>query len=137
MPATLDALADGMLANDLAFDLNADGGTDYEDRKIWVKELKRTWIGDSNLDGQFNSSDFVLVFQEGKFETGETAGWTQGDWNGDKVFDSGDFVAAFTDGGFERGVVPAVNAVPEPSSAVLIIIATSLLGSRIRRRKRS
>ncbi|MDG2382982.1 MAG: PEP-CTERM sorting domain-containing protein [Pirellulaceae bacterium] len=133
----LDALADGMLANDLAFDLNADGGTDYEDRKVWVKELKRTWIGDSNLDGQFNSSDFVLVFQEGKFETGETAGWTQGDWNGDKVFDSGDFVAAFTDGGFERGVVPAVNAVPEPSSAVLLIIATSLLGSRIRRRHRS
>ena len=73
-----------------------------------------TYVGDSNLDGEFNSSDFVVVFTAGKYESGEAATYAEGDWNGDMLFNSSDFVAAFGQGGYERGPKPA--AVPEPSS---------------------
>jgi hypothetical protein len=53
--------------------------------------------GDANGDGVFNSSDLVQVFQQGKYQTGETADWLAGDWNYDGRFDSSDLVIAFTD----------------------------------------
>ena len=54
---------------DAMFDLNSDGSVDHEDHRIWVKDLKHTWFGDANLDGEFNSSDMVQVFAAGKYET--------------------------------------------------------------------
>ena len=103
------------------YDENDDGMVDFEDRKIWVHEHRGTWVGDANLDDEFNSGDFVDVFAAGLYETTRMAGWTMGDWNGDMVFDSGDFVVAFSDGGYEMG--PRVPAVPEPSSVMLLAIA--------------
>jgi hypothetical protein len=73
-------------------------------------------MGDSNLDGEFNSSDLVNVFTAGKFETGSPATWSEGDWTGDKVFNSSDFVEAFQGGGYEIGPRGAVAAVPEPGT---------------------
>ena len=85
--------------------MNGDGGVSAEDHRSWVKDLKHTWFGDADLNNEFNSNDFVRVFQAGKYEQGwldrwgniqgETAGWSEGDWNGDGVFDSNDFVTAF------------------------------------------
>ncbi|MCA9200387.1 MAG: PEP-CTERM sorting domain-containing protein, partial [Planctomycetales bacterium] len=104
-----------------------------EDRIAYVRDVVGTWMGDSNLDGEFNSSDFVQVFTEGKYETGQAATWASGDWNGDGEFTSADFVVAFTDGGYELGPRGGVAAVPEPCSIVLIGIG--LLGMlRIRRK---
>ena len=89
--------------------------------------MKRVWVGDSDLNGVFNSGDFVQVFAAGKYETGQTATWDEGDWNGDLRFDSGDFVAAFADGGYEAGPRPAaVQAIPEPNSLTLSLL--SLVG---------
>lgn len=106
--------------------------TDPVERANYVHDVLGTWVGDSNLDGEFNSSDFVQVFTAGKFESGEAASWADGDWNGDGVFGSGDFVSAFTDGGFEIGPRPAAAAVPEPSTFVLLSLAGIVL---LRRRK--
>lgn len=130
----LDELTAGMAANDLAYDLTEDGVTDYQDRVSWVRDSKGTWIGDSNLDGVFTSSDFVLVFTAGKFETGDEASWSEGDWDGDKFFSSSDFVAAFIDGGFEAGERNAVSVVPEPSSILMIFVGMAWLYGRMRRR---
>jgi hypothetical protein len=97
------------------FDLNGNNIIDDADRTSWVKDLKKTYFGDSNLDGEFNSNDFVVVFQTGEYED-DTAGnstWATGDWNGDGDFTSRDFVAAFQDGGYEKGPL-AAQAVPEP-----------------------
>ena len=134
----IDAIAAEIQAgtNGAAFDLTGDGVVDAADLTAFVggADKLNTWIGDSNLDGEFNSSDFVVVFGIGKFETGAAATWAEGDWNGDGVFGSGDFVAAFTDGGFEIGPKggAAAASVPEPSSlAILLIGASALL---IRRR---
>lgn len=128
----LQAMAFG--TNQLDFDLNEDNKVDFDDRLVWVNDLKNTWIGDSNLDGEFNSSDFVLVLTAGKYETNEEAGWLEGDWNGDLEFNSSDFVAALTAGGYEQGARPAVAAVPEPSSVTLMLFA--LLGLAFSRRRR-
>jgi hypothetical protein len=107
---------------DLAtFDENGDNVVDIKDRQIWVKDHARTWMGDANLDDEFNSGDLVAVFAAGLYETGEMALWGQGDWDGDMAFGSGDLVLAFADGGYEQGP-PAVPAVPEPSGACLILL---------------
>ena len=60
------------------FDVTDDGLVDDDDRAMWVHELKHTYFGDANLDGQFDSGDFTHVFAAGKYETGEDAGWARG-----------------------------------------------------------
>jgi hypothetical protein len=120
--------------NPAGFDLTNDGQVTALDINFWVEDLKNSWIGDANLDGEFNSRDFVDIFQAGRFETGQPATWGEGDWNGDLLFNSSDFVAAFQGGGFELGPRAAVSAVPEPSAALLLVGGLCGLGAAWRRR---
>lgn len=113
-------------SNDAQFDLDNDGLVNQTDINIWAKDLKNTWIGDANLDDEFNSSDLVTVFVAGKFETELDANWDEGDWTGDRRFSSSDLVAAFVDGGFEAGPRNAVQNVPEPK-ALWVLIPFGLL----------
>ena len=125
-----------MSGGDLAFDLNNDGATDLADRTLWVETLANTFMGDSNYDGQFNSSDFVTVFGAAKYETGEAATWEQGDWNGDGLFNSTDFVAAFAGGGYEQGERDGgLQTVPEPVGGATCLLGTLGLLLMGRRRK--
>ena len=89
--------------------------------------------GDAHLDGEFNSDDLVAVMAAGKYERDAMASWSEGDWNGDGRFSSGDLILAFEEGGYERrGPRDVLNAVPEPSSFVMLI--TCLIGVEILRR---
>ena len=105
--------------NNPAFDLNADDLVDSSDVTIWAKDLTNTWLGDSNLDGEFNSGDLVRVFEAGKYEKDQDANWSEGDWTGDHRFGSTDLVAAFRDGGYEQG--PA-RRTRECSGAVGVVV---------------
>ncbi|MCA9201368.1 MAG: hypothetical protein KDA87_27710, partial [Planctomycetales bacterium] len=107
------------------FDLNSDGSVNDADHAMWVNDLRGTYYGDANLDGEFNSGDFVEVFTAGQYEDGIAGNstWASGDWNGDGDFDSGDFVTAFQAGGYELGPRAAVAAVPEPASLTLLALA--------------
>ena len=110
------------------FDENDDGVVNGADRLIWVQDYKKTWMGDADLNGLFDTTDLVVVFAVGKYETGASAGWEEGDWDGDGSFLSGDLVAAFADGGYEMGPKAAV-AVPEPSTLTfLMVLAVSAFG---------
>ncbi len=108
--------------------------TDPTERADYVHNVLQTWMGDANVDGEFNSGDLVFVFTAGKYETNEAAGWAQGDWDGDGAFGSSDFVVAFSDGGYEVGPRQAVRAVPEPSGLTLLLLA-GLMSQRALRQK--
>ena len=120
--------------NDLGFDLNQDASVDEFDRNIWVHDLKNTYYGDADLDGEFNTKDLVAVFQAGEYEDGIdlNSTWDTGDWNGDGDFNSRDLVFAFQDGGFENGPRVAVQAVPEPEGVLALVGILSLLALRRR-----
>jgi ELWxxDGT repeat protein len=113
------------LRRTVPYDVDGNLQVDLEDHRIWVKDLRRTWFGDANLDGEFNSSDLVDVFATGQYEDSveNNSTWASGDWDADGDFTSGDLVKAFQDGGYEAGMRPAVAAVPEPSSFALLSLA--------------
>ena len=113
-----------------AYDLNTDLLVNDADITSWVKDLAHTWFGDADLNGEFNSADFVQVFQAGKYETRQGAGWAEGDWNGDGDFDSSDFITAFADGGYEQGPRTDVAAVPEPGAGTLLVMGLAILHRR-------
>lgn len=117
------------------YDVNGDGSVSPIDREMLINVIGKTYVGDSNFDKQFDSGDFVFVFQAGQYEDGVAgnSNWSTGDWNADTEFDSGDFIAAFQAGGFEAGPRPAVSAVPEPSS--LSLLALTALGLLRRSKK--
>ena len=56
-----------------AFDLNGDSLIDLDDHRVWVQDLRHTWFGDANLDGEFNSADLVIAFADGGYEQGPRA----------------------------------------------------------------
>ena len=89
-----------------------------------VETVLGTWIGDSNLDGEFNSRDLVTVFQSSQYEDSidGNSNWETGDWNLDGDFTTTDLVFAFQDGGYEKGPRPAPVAVPEPGTLTMILI---------------
>ena len=112
------------------FDLNSDALVDLKDRLFWIESIKQSFVGDSNLDGEFNSSDLIEVFQATEYEDGIplNSTWETGDWNGDREFDSSDFVRAFERGGYETGKRASV-ATPEPSFLVAFRLAIVLCSS--------
>ncbi|MCA9150807.1 MAG: VCBS repeat-containing protein, partial [Planctomycetales bacterium] len=98
----IDFLCEAVLsgANDLHFDYNDDGLLDQRDHQFFVTEIAETSSGDANLDGVFDSSDFVFVFVAGEYEddlVGNST-WATGDWNCDGEFSSSDLVHAFQAG---------------------------------------
>jgi hypothetical protein len=109
------------------FDLNDDGRVNQLDTAVWVHDLKKTYFGDANLDGEFQSLDLVQLFQAGTYEDGivENSLWQTGDWTGDKEFTSSDLVLAFEDGGYEQGPRPRGSSVPEPNAGVLFMVGIS------------
>jgi hypothetical protein len=108
--------------NPPGYDLDNDSLVNEADVAVWVKDLFGSWIGDANLDGEFNSSDLIDVLATGTYEVDVDSVWSQGDFNGDGRTNSTDLVAALADGGYEMGPRAAVASVPEPGSLVLLLL---------------
>lgn len=117
-----------------SFDLNGDGKVSRSDKAYLLGSVLRTVVGDSNLDGEFSSRDFILVFSANEYEDGidGNSTWATGDWSGDREFSSADLVIAFSEGRYEIGPQVAV-AVAEPASNAIFTLAITIIGL-IRRR---
>ena len=85
-------------------------------------------VGDANLDGSVDVSDFN-IWNENSFTSGSN--WCEGDFNADGVYDVSDF-NIWNGNAFTSSDHGGVSAVPEPSSAALLLIAA--LGLFVRRR---
>ncbi|MCA9170121.1 MAG: hypothetical protein KDB23_20735, partial [Planctomycetales bacterium] len=135
----LDVLGRAILADtaDDSWDLNLDGRVDRDDQTIWLSKIKRTTYGDANLDGTFDSTDFVLIFQAGEYEDAVALNstWATGDWNGDREFTSGDLVMAFQLGVYADSAASRANvhAVPELRNGLWLLCIPGV----IRRTRRS
>ena len=88
---------------DLRFDLSEDGNVDFRDLKVMIEDVLNTNFGDANLNGLFNSTDMIIVFQVGEYEDNVSLNstWGEGDWNGDGDFTTSDMVIAFQSGAYE------------------------------------
>ncbi|MBJ45124.1 MAG: hypothetical protein CMJ80_17920 [Planctomycetaceae bacterium] len=107
--AGCDINSDGICdANDIdAMSLSVmDGAHSSQDRIALIEGSApngfHTYVGDSNLNGVFDEQDLVSAFIEGKYLTGERAGWAQGDFDGDLSFTEQDFIFAFIEGDYLR-----------------------------------
>ena len=118
--------------------MDEDGVVGPNDFDVLLKNILQVWRGDSNLDGEFNSSDLVDVFKAGEYDDAlrDNSGWADGDWDGDGDFLSGDLVVAFQEGGYEQGPREQLVTVPEPAGILLIFPVTVglLLVPRTRRK---
>ena len=74
-------------------------------------------VGDSNSDGQFDSSDLVVVFQAAEYEDeiDRNSTFSEGDWNGDGDFTTSDLVHAFQFGNYIMSASAVANVGPDPS----------------------
>ncbi len=121
-------------SSDLRYDVDRNGRVDIQDRVSWLSQYGRSYLGDANLDGYFDSMDIVQVLQSGRYETSLQASWRSGDWNGDGEFNSSDLVTALASGAYERAV--ASVPIPEPGlPAGGISWTLILLGQRRLRRR--
>ena len=114
--------------NGFLFDLNIDDVVNGEDRRIWVEELKNTFFGDTNLDGQVDAVDLNALALNWQSTTAES--WSQGDFNGDRVVNATDLNTVALN--WNRGAA-ANAAVPEPSGLVMFGLGVLGLVSRLRR----
>jgi hypothetical protein len=136
LPDIDDLTSQSASGNNLAaYDLNADSLVNTADISVWVSDLYKTWIGDANLDGEFNSNDLVVVLAGGMYESGQAAVWSTGDFDGDGLANTSDLVFALADGGYEMGPVAATAAVPEPASWALACLGMAGLFTARRRRR--
>lgn len=101
-PLDIDLVCRALIDGNQDFELDGVGTFDENDVDFLVEQMLRTSAGDVDLNGSFNSSDLVRVFQEGLYEDHllKNAKWSSGDWNCDGEFTSADLVKAFQSGSF-------------------------------------
>ena len=104
------------LGDNAQFDVNGDGEVNQDDLSFLIETVLESEIGDSNLDGRFNSGDFVTIFTAGEYEDAidRNSGWAEGDWNCDGDFNSSDLVAAFRAATYSENAAPNARSVQSP-----------------------
>ena len=94
--------------------INENGGVTLSDRRFLIEQFVGSFFGDNTLDGKFNSTDLIAVFEAGEYEDSIVGNstWAEGDYSGDGEFDSRDLVMALQTGKYESGLGSPVQ-VPE------------------------
>ena len=103
------------------FDLTGDELVTLDDRSAWV-ELRGTFIGDANIDGQVNAADLNSLALNWRAD--DAGSWEQGDFNGDGHVNAIDLNELALN--WRSGAVTTA-AVPEPSSSLPLAFAVVVL----------
>ncbi len=129
------------------YDVNADGqvkntvNTAGSDADYWVRTIKATEYGDSNLDGKVDFDDLLTLAQN--YNTNGTPSWAAGNFNGDVGVNFDDLLtlaqhyrfgvlldnSALADAGgstFVSDLALARSMVPEPTSLALGTLAFAM-----------
>jgi hypothetical protein len=109
------------------FDLNDDGMVDQDDRPVWVSDLKQTFFGDADLDGQVDAADLNNLALS--WQASDATSWAQGDFDGDGNVNATDLNSLALN--WRKGTAEAA-AVPEPSTTTLLMIVGILTITRRR-----
>ncbi|MCA9199491.1 MAG: lamin tail domain-containing protein [Planctomycetales bacterium] len=127
--ADIDRLCLAIRNAERSFDLTGDGQINLADQQYLVSSILGTTPGDANLDGIFNSADFVAVFTAGQYEDSQprNSGWAQGDWNCDGDFTTADLVYAFQSGSYSNAAEPD----PLATEGVDLRLAAAVLASEV------
>jgi len=88
--------------------------------------LRGTLLGDANLDGTVNLDDFTALAAS----FGGPGGWINGDFNYASGVNLDDFTALAANFGQSVAGDAPRGAVPEPTSAVLLVAAAALMHRR-------
>ena len=112
------------------FDLDGDAVVTIADRDKLITEVFQTVAGDTDLDGDIDFADFLVVSTS--FGT-EGGGWASGDYDGNGITEFADFLALSTN---FTGVQPGVSSVPEPNSSAFVLVGMCVAASLARRRCR-
>ena len=90
------------------YDLNDDGQLNVEDVESLLQQRLGTVVGDVNLDGMFNSSDLISIFQSSEYEdnVASNSTWREGDWNCDGDFTTSDLIHVFAKRTYLQQAVP-------------------------------
>ena len=79
----IDLVCSAVRTNDQTarFNLNNDAGVDVDDMFYLVETIIGSGVGDANLDGIFNSTDFVTIFRASEYEDAIAGNstWAEGD----------------------------------------------------------
>jgi hypothetical protein len=103
-------------SNDPRFNLTGDEVVNLIDRDTWITKIKKTTLGDANLDGRVEFSDFLALSKN----YGQPGDWAAGDFDGDRQIQFPDFLILSENYG--RGSM-ATTSVPEPTAGTLFAIA--------------
>ena len=118
--ADLDELQyQGLGSADLKYDLDGSGTIDLDDTAEWLTQAVASAPGDANLDGTVDVADLNAVGLN--WQSDNVSSWARGDFNGDGRVGAADLNTLGVNWQFGA----AAAAVPEPSSAVLLLLAVA------------
>ena len=108
------------------FDIDGNEIVDSGDISAWV-ELRGTFVGDADLDGQVNAADLNALALN--WQADDATSWVQGDFNGDGLVNATDLNDLALNWRSGSG---KASAVPEPSSGWLLAMVglVTLVGCR-------
>lgn len=117
------------------FDLNGSGVVDLDDLNVWVEDLAGTFLGDSDLNGNVDFTDFLVL--SSRFP-GDGEGWATADFDCNGAIGFPDFLILSANfGRTPEGASGTLSSVPEPSACGLLGLAmvVAVLGPRKSRRR--
>ena len=106
---------------------------DTNDRDTWIRTLVGSNYGDTDLDGDIDTSDLTISIINFTSAGGTGKFWSDGDTDGDMDVDTLDLTTSIIN--FTGAA--AATAIPEPGSLMLLtlgILGTFVANLRVRRR---